>query len=1312
MTSLVLSVVGSALGNAIGGPVMAGLGRALGSGLGKAIDGALFRGPGETIERSQYGPRLNDLDVPATVEGNGLARVFGRAKVAGQIIWATRFEEKVSVTTETTGGGHGGKGGGGGGGGTTVVTHTTTYSYFANVAIALGEGPINRVARIWADGELMDLGGLTWRFHDGDEDQLPDALIQAKEGTQDVPAYRGIAYVVFERLPIGSYGNRLPQFAFEVIRNVGRLENRIEGVCLIPGATEFGYHTTLVRRVDGPGTTTPENRHVLMAGSDVEASLDELQAVAPNIKSVAVVVPWYCDDLRCGVTTVKPGVDAALKTTLGATWSVSGVSRSGAHLVSKSDGRSAYGGTPSDESVVALIRNLKQRGLAVTLIPFLLMDVPAGNTRQDPWTGALSQPTHPWRGRMTVDPAPGRPGTPDETALAVAQVQSFFGTAQVVQFSVSSGAVSYSGPAEWTYRRFVLHLAHLASAAGGIDTMLIGSELRDLVRVRSARRVFPAVNALLALAADVKAVVGAATTVSYAADWTEYGAYVPPNRPDDLLFPLDPLWASSSVGCVGIDAYWPLSDWRDGTSHIDGVATQSPHDRGYLARNMIGGEAFDWYYASKVGRDAQTRLRITDGAYGKPWVFRPKDVAGWWGNAHIERINGVEQLPATAWQAGLKPIRFTEIGFAAVDKATNQPSAFPDPKSSEGGLPAYSTGARDDLIQRRALEVFIDHFDEALPGSTMRNPLSTRDGRRMVDTSRTHVWCWDARPFPMFPVAEDVWSDGAAWHAGHWLNGRLGSAPLDELLPKLSQSYGGPFIEADTSTTVLSGIVIDRVLSGRSVIEPLINAFGLDVVDSGSSLRALARGEKRPVMLDPERFVSIKGQDRPRLVRAEDSALPRALTYVVADPTSDYRRVALTARRSFADTAHTSKVELAVVLAPELAESAAEHALHAAWAGRETVSFTLPPSGLALEPGDTVGFAVDSLPRLFRIERIEDGLARHVEARAVDPLPRTPSRHVRQLGRTLRPVLGGPADITVLDLPDLPGLSIGEKSVMVARATPWPGGYAVRRSNTTEIARLMVPATFGTTDNVLAPGPVWRFDQTTELTVKLRSGVLGSVSRDQVLDGANAAAIEHPDGWEVIQFERALLVGPDTYVLSGILRGQGGTEELASNTLPAGARFVRLDEAVTTLATDLSDIGRPLPLQIIPIRGANDPAAILTYTLTPTGLALKPLAPVGLSARRSASGIEINFIRRTRTNGDNWELLDVPLNEASEAYEVEILQGNVVKRILQSTESKALYASADELADFQTAQSSLSLRVMQISQTIGRGRPAAAVLAI
>ncbi len=90
-----------------------------------------------------------------------MPRVYGRARLAGQVIWATRLEEVASTSVQTSGGG-GGKGFGGGGGGATQ-TFTTSYSYFANVAVGLCEGPIGRIARIWADGKPLDLSGLNVR---------------------------------------------------------------------------------------------------------------------------------------------------------------------------------------------------------------------------------------------------------------------------------------------------------------------------------------------------------------------------------------------------------------------------------------------------------------------------------------------------------------------------------------------------------------------------------------------------------------------------------------------------------------------------------------------------------------------------------------------------------------------------------------------------------------------------------------------------------------------------------------------------------------------------------------------------------------------------------------------------------------------------------------------------------------------------------------------------------------------------------------------------------------------------------------------
>ena len=48
----------------------------------------------------------------------------------------------------------------------------------------------------------------------------------------------------------------------------------------------------------------------------------------------------------------------------------------------------------------------------------------------------------------------------------------------------------------------------------------------------------------------------------------------------------------------------------------------------------------------------------------------------------------------------------------------------------------------------------------------------------MVDLARMHVYAWDARPYPAFPVDTIAWGDGANWRLGHWLTGRIASAPL------------------------------------------------------------------------------------------------------------------------------------------------------------------------------------------------------------------------------------------------------------------------------------------------------------------------------------------------------------------------------------------------------------------------------------------------------------------------------------------------------------------------------------------------------
>lgn len=97
-------------------------------------------------------------------------------------------------------------------------------------------------------------------------------------------------------------------------------------------------------------------------------------------------------------------------------------------------------------------------------------------------------------------------------------------------------------------------------------------------------------------------------------------------------------------------------------------------------------------------------------------------------------------------------------------------------------------------------------------------------------------------------------------------------------------------------------------------------------------------------------------------------------------------------------------------------------------------------------------------------------------------------------------------------------------------------------------------------------------------------------------------------------------------------------------------------------------------------------------------------------ARNPAGDLTITWIRRTRYGGWWRDFADVPLNEESERYEVDIMDGTAVVRTIVVTTPMAIYTAAQQVADFGSAQASVSVRVFQLSAVIGRGTPAAATL--
>lgn len=1279
MATVVLQTVGAALGQFLGGPIGAVIGQTVGAVAGSAIDQRLFGA------KAPDGPRLSAMPALASTEGAPVPVVFGRARVGGQVIWATRFEESTSS------GSFGGKSVG--------KPKQKTFSYFANFAVGLCEGPIASVRRIWADGREIDQTRFNIRIYRGDEEQDADPLIVAKEGADRAPAYRGLAYVVFERMPLADFGNRIPQVSFEVVRPTNRLAGMIRGVDVIPGAGEVVYARKPVYTRGALGASGADNRNTLVAASDFAASIDALETSCPNAKSVALVVSWFGDDLRVGRCSVAPRVETAQKQS-SRPWSVAGLSRGAARAVSLHEDRPAYGGTPSDDTVIEAIRDLAGRGLSVVFYPFMMMDVAQGNALPNPWTGAASQPAYPWRGRITCDPAPGRIGSPDATSAAASQMAAFFGSAA-------------PGAGEWSYRRFILHYARLCAQAGGVDAFLIGSELIGVTRVRSASGVYPGVDALTQLAADVKAILGPRCKVSYAADWTEYGAHVP--GPGEARFPLDKLWASPAVDFVGVDFYPPLSDWRDGDDHLDAREARTVYDPAYLRARVAGGEAFDWYYIDAAARAAQRRTPILDGLRGKHWMFRQKDLVGWWSNAHHERVGGVELSAPTAWTPASKPIWLVEVGCPAVDRGANAPNVFPDPKSSENALPHASRGHRDDAMQTAALEALISRFDPSCAGfSDAFNPVSALYGGRMVDPARIHVWAWDARPWPAFPQRPDLWSDCSQWATGHWINGRVDGVSLEGVIRAIcarAPDIDPASVRADVPGW-LDGFVLDRSMSLRRALEPLASLFAFDGVVSGGAIRFVARGRERPRLIEEDDLVPGDKGALVTFARAQESELPKRLALTFYDGEREYRPASVQSMRLEAGSSREVASDAPVVLTRAQGQQRCDIQLQDIWAARETATFRLRPGLLDVEVGDLVAFA-GAPGRVFRVSRCVERGAIEVEAQGCEPAiyDHAPPRLAPAALPASR--MAGPPRIDVLDLALVrPGLSALQ--YVAAYADPWPGPIAVWRrvGEGFRFERLIESrAIVGHTLDALGPGATSRYDHANAVRVRL-SGALSSLDEAAALSGANTLAVRGADGgWEVLAFAQATLVERGVYRLSRLVRGLGGQDALAGRATPAGAPVVVLDDAVTPLVTDPAMIGSQQTWRFAPASTdfADDLAVETTAGVTP--LALRPYAPVRPRARRTSAGVEITFIRRSRIDADGWGLVDVPLGEDAERYRVEILRADgLVRALVVEGAPSVLYA--DEIADFGARQSQLALRLVQLSPVVGEGFSRAFVVSV
>ena len=453
------------------------------------------------------------------------------------------------------------------------------------------------------------------------------------------------------------------------------------------------------------------------------------------------------------------------------------------------------------------------------------------------------------------------------------------------------------------------------------------------------------------------------------------------------------------------------------------------------------------------------------------------------------------------------------------------------------------------------------------------------------------------------------------------------------------------------------------------------------------------------------------------LTRAQETELPQALKWQVARADEDYDAALVEARRITVDTTRIASESFPMAVPPEEAERRCRRALMEAWTGRETAAFRLPPSRLALDPADVVTLAHDGRHIPLRLVSIADAEARGIEAvrqdrEAHDLPPGSP----RPSSLSKAVVFGAP-EVVLLDLPQLTEDQPAHRPFVAAHAIPWPGEMAVFRSPSTDGFELLTTfggrARIGTLVSDFYAGPTSRFDLGNALVVDLLTGTLESVTDLTLFGGANALAIEssarrlgdragghsRPD--------RAGPLSPDAAAARparhGSGHGQSGSCRRAGGGVGRRSGLIADRRGRSRAAVELAHRPRKPVCQRRDLCGA-EPSRRLAWVC---GHSRSPMSSSHGAAPRTPGDLTIRWTRRSRAlAADSWGAVEVPLIEEVEAYEVEILDGATVKRMLTTSTTSAIYTAAQQTADWGALLApgdTLDIRIYQLSALIGRG---------
>lgn len=416
-----------------------------------------------------------------------------------------------------------------------------------------------------------------------------------------------------------------------------------------------------------------------------------------------------------------------------------------------------------------------------------------------------------------------------------------------------------------------------------------------------------------------------------------------------------------------------------------------------------------------------------------------------------------------------------------------------------------------------------------------------------------------------------------------------------------------------------------------------------------------------------------------------------------------------------------------VSLTRKEARNLATTMLRRAWTNSTRVSMTLDPRYIDLLENDLVTVTDDDGNDLVvRLLRVDVGANFLVEVSGVveDVDLQVYGSPVQSAVDTYTPPPVRPAEleVAVLDLPPLTEQDAAIPTILIAcGARPGSTFQGAQAFESRDGGASWVPAeifdvphSIGVITTAMAAGapaeahgtPVVTVDTATVIEVDLSSlglyGAPASVHEIEArLAGRNWCAIQNlgTGRWEVCAFTTVLQTGPQTFELSGWLRGLRGTQAECAEAKPAGGQFVMLTdwEATGRRRTTNSTLMTPALLyRFVPVGATLDDVASVGITPAWHSVRPFPVRDISKAIGDSPYDVRFSFSHWTRQPLALGALGPYELDESYESYEFRIYSPNGLTLLrtftltAQGSGSSALrdrfvdYPAADQVVDGYT----------------------------